>query len=118
MRIIDFRTLSYAASLVLFGVGGACAQDSKPAAVSEPAPVSQPAPVPKAAAVPRPAAVSESALQSKLGISLPSSLKPSIQKNTPDKRQIVSNYEEVSQAIADVLKRFPREKIANQITAE
>lgn len=59
-----------------------------------------------------------SAMQSKLGISLPSSLKPSIQKNTPDKRQIVANYEEVSQAIADVLKRFPREKIANQITAD
>jgi len=54
MRIIHFRTLSCAASLVLFGVGGACAQDSKPAAVSQPA------------AVPRPAAVSESALQSKL----------------------------------------------------
>ena len=59
-----------------------------------------------------------SALQSKLGISLPSELKPSIQKNAPDKRQIVANYDEVSQAIADVLVRFPREKIANQITSE
>ena len=59
-----------------------------------------------------------SALQTKLGISLPSSLKPSIQKNTPDKRQIVANYNEVSQAMVDVLRRFPRGKIANQITSE
>lgn len=57
-----------------------------------------------------------SALQSKLGITLPPSLKPSIQKNAPDKRQIVANYKEASQAISDVLKRFPREKMANQIT--
>ena len=59
-----------------------------------------------------------SALQSKLGVSLPSSLKPSIQKNAPDKRQVVANYDEVSQAIAEVLKRFPRDKMANQITSE
>jgi len=58
-----------------------------------------------------------SALQSRLGVDLPSSLKPSIQKNAPDKRQIVANYKEASQAITDVLKRFPREKIANQITS-
>jgi LPS sulfotransferase NodH len=57
-----------------------------------------------------------SVLQSRLGVSLPSALKPSIQRNAPDKRQIVANYDEVSQAINDVLKRFPREKIANQIT--
>ena len=56
------------------------------------------------------------ALQSKLGVDLPSELKPSIQRNAPDKRQIVANYDEVSQAITAVLKRFPREKLANQIT--
>jgi len=59
-----------------------------------------------------------SALQSKLGINLPASLKPSIHKNTPDKQQIIANYKEASQAVADVLKRFPRERMPNQITAE
>jgi hypothetical protein len=43
-------------------------------------------------------------------------LKPSIQRNAPDKRQIVANYDELTQAIADVLKRFPRDKLPNQIT--
>jgi LPS sulfotransferase NodH len=56
------------------------------------------------------------ALQNKLGVDLPSVLKPSIQRNAPDKRQIVANYDELTQAIADVLKRFPRGKLPNQVT--
>ena len=56
------------------------------------------------------------ALETKFGISLPENLKPSIKRNAPEKRRVVANYEEVSQAITDILKRFPREKIANQIT--
>jgi len=56
------------------------------------------------------------ALQEKLAVELPTILKPSIQKNALEKRQIVANYDEVSSAIAQILKRFPREKIANQIT--
>ncbi len=55
-------------------------------------------------------------LQDKLGINLPSILNPSIKKNVPDKRRIVANYDEASQAITDILKRFPRAKVANQIT--
>jgi len=55
-------------------------------------------------------------LQDSLGVELPSTLKPSIRKNAPEKRRIVANYDEVSKAITDILKRFPREKIANQIT--
>jgi Stf0 sulphotransferase len=56
------------------------------------------------------------ALQDNLDIDLPTFLKPSIKKNVPDKRRIVANYDEVSHAITDILKRFPRPKIANQIT--
>ena len=56
------------------------------------------------------------ALQNKLGVELPPELKPSIQRNAPDKRQIVANYDEVSEAITGVLKRFPRDKFPNQIT--
>ena len=54
MRFFGFRTLSCAASLVLFGMGAACAEDSKPAAVPQPA------------AVPKLTVVPDSALQSKL----------------------------------------------------
>lgn len=56
------------------------------------------------------------ALQEKLAIELPTVLQPPIKKNALEKRQIVANYDEVSSAIAQILKRFPREKIANQIT--
>jgi len=55
------------------------------------------------------------ALQEKLDVELPASLQPSIKKNIPDKKRVVSNYEEASKAINDVLKRFPRAKFANQI---
>jgi LPS sulfotransferase NodH len=56
------------------------------------------------------------ALQDALGIDLPLSLQPSIKKNVPDKRSLVSNYDEVSEAIEGILKRYPRSKFANQIT--
>jgi cytochrome c553 len=48
MRILGLRTLSCAASLaVLFGAGGAGAEEGKPAAISQPAAVSKPAAVPQ-----------------------------------------------------------------------
>jgi LPS sulfotransferase NodH len=56
------------------------------------------------------------ALQDKLGIDLPSILHPPIKKNVPDKRRIVANYDEASQAITGILSRFPRAKVASQIT--
>ena len=67
MRLIDFRTLSYAASLaVLFGAGGVCAEDSKPGAAPQPVTAPQPAPAPQPAAVPKPAPVSQKDLQTKV----------------------------------------------------
>jgi hypothetical protein len=57
------------------------------------------------------------ALSEKLAMELPVVLKPSIRRNAPDKKRIVLNYDEASQAIDDVLKRYPRPRIANQITA-
>lgn len=55
------------------------------------------------------------ALQDKLGINLPTNLTPSIKKNVPDKRRVVANYDQVSQAINNIAKRFPRAKSKHQI---
>jgi cytochrome c553 len=48
MRIFGFRTMSCAASLVLFGMGAASAEDSKPAAAPQPAAVAKHAAVSQA----------------------------------------------------------------------
>jgi len=56
------------------------------------------------------------ALEDKVEIELPTILKPSIKKNVPDKTRVVSNYEEASQAVNNVLKKFPRARFTNQIT--
>jgi hypothetical protein len=56
------------------------------------------------------------ALQDRIDIELPASLKPSIKRNVPDKTRVVSNYDEASQALNNVLKKFPRAKFANQIS--
>jgi LPS sulfotransferase NodH len=55
------------------------------------------------------------ALEDRIDIKLPLSLRPSIKKNIPDKARVVSNYEEASRAVDNILKNFPRAKFANQI---
>jgi LPS sulfotransferase NodH len=55
------------------------------------------------------------ALRDRLDIELPMTLKPPIKKNAPNKARVVSNYEEASRAVNDLLKKFPRAKFANQI---
>jgi hypothetical protein len=56
------------------------------------------------------------ALEEKLGVELPPSVRPNIKKNEPDKRRVVANYADIEKAVLEIAARYARPNSKHQIT--